>query len=170
MHTLKVRATTVAVTAGTVSLVLAAAAFGGPPVLGASNAAQEAIRMSMLTRAMVAQKTAATSQKATTATTVATGQKAPTATTVATGQKAPTATTAATNQKATTATHTTGQPGQMCGSATAPNTPGNAASAPGSAFNPNGKAGTVYAGTQPQNSKNPTSVSQYDVACSHQPK
>lgn len=69
----------------------------------------------------------------------------------------------------TTTTHTTGQPNQTCGSATAPNTPGNAASAPGSAFNPDGKSGTVYAGQQPQNSKNPNSVSQYDVACSHQP-
>jgi hypothetical protein len=65
--------------------------------------------------------------------------------------------------------HTTGQPNQSCGSPTAPNTPGNAANAPGSAFNPDGKAGTVYAGQQPQNSKNPVSVSQYDVACSHQP-
>lgn len=65
--------------------------------------------------------------------------------------------------------HTTGQPNQTCGSASAPNTPGNAASAPGSAFNPDGKAGTVYAGQQPQNSKNSASVSQYDVACSHQP-
>jgi hypothetical protein len=26
----------------------------------------------------------------------------------------------------------------------------------------------VYAGQQPQNSRNPVSVSQYDVACSHQ--
>jgi hypothetical protein len=58
----------------------------------------------------------------------------------------------------------TGQPGQSCQQQ--PSTPGNAASAPGSAFNTSGKAGTVYAGTQPQNSKNPTSVSQYDVACS----
>src|ERR1700746_1832087 len=64
----------------------------------------------------------------------------------------------------------TGQPNQTCGSATAPNTPGNAAAALGSAFNPNGKAGMVYAGTQPQNLKNPTSVAQYDVACFHQPK
>jgi len=63
----------------------------------------------------------------------------------------------------------TGQPNQSCGSATAPNTPGNAATAPGSAFNPGGKAGTVYAGQQPQNSKNSASVSQYDVACSKQP-
>src|SRR5882724_10377892 len=64
--------------------------------------------------------------------------------------------------------HATGQPNQSCGSATAPNTPGNAASAPGSAFNPNGKAGSVYAGQQPQNSRNTASVSQYDAACSHQ--
>ena len=64
---------------------------------------------------------------------------------------------------------TTGQPNQSCGSATAPNTPGHAALAPGSAFNPNGQAGSVYAGQQPQNSRNPASVSQYDVACSHQP-
>ena len=62
----------------------------------------------------------------------------------------------------------TGQPNQTCGSATAPNTPGNAASAPGSAFNPSGTAGTVYAGQQPQNSRNIASVSQYDVACLHQ--
>jgi len=62
----------------------------------------------------------------------------------------------------------TGQPNQTCGSATAPNTPGNAASAPGSAFNPTGKAGSVYAGQQPQNSRNTASVSQYDVACAHQ--
>jgi hypothetical protein len=47
-------------------------------------------------------------------------------------------------------------------------TPGDAADAPGSAFNPKGKAGTVYAGTQPQNSKNPNSVAQYDVACFQQ--
>lgn len=64
----------------------------------------------------------------------------------------------------------TGQPNQECGSASAPTTPGNAASAPGSAFNPNGKAGTVYAGEQPQNSRNTASVSQYDVACAHQPR
>ena len=56
-----------------------------------------------------------------------------------------------------------GQPGQSCQSQ--PSTPGNAASAPGSAFNTSGKAGSVYAGTQPQNSTNPKSVSQYDVAC-----
>jgi len=56
-----------------------------------------------------------------------------------------------------------GQPGQSCQAE--PSTPGNAANAPGSAFNPDGKAGMVYAGTQPQNSNNPHSVSQYDVAC-----
>jgi len=61
----------------------------------------------------------------------------------------------------------TGQPNQSCEQSGA--TPGQAASAPGSAFNPDGHAGTVYAGEQPQNSKNPTSVSQYDVACSKQP-
>jgi hypothetical protein len=60
-------------------------------------------------------------------------------------------------------TGSTGQPNQSCQAQ--PSTPGNAASAPGSAFNTSGKAGTVYAGTQPQNSNNPNSVSQYDVAC-----
>jgi len=43
--------------------------------------------------------------------------------------------------------------------------PGHAEFAPGSAFNPDGQAGTVYAGEQPQNSNNVHSVSQYDVAC-----
>ena len=62
---------------------------------------------------------------------------------------------------------TTGQPNQTCLSSTAPTEPGQAAGAPGSAFNETGpgKAGTVYAGEQAQNSKNPKSVSQYDVAC-----
>jgi opacity protein-like surface antigen len=55
------------------------------------------------------------------------------------------------------------QPNQSCQAQ--PMTPGNAASAPGSAFNTAGVAGTHYAGTQPQNSTNPKSVSQYDVAC-----
>lgn len=58
---------------------------------------------------------------------------------------------------------TGGQPSQSCQVTTT--TPGQAASAPGSAFNPSGTAGGVYAGTQPQNSNNPASVSQYDVAC-----
>lgn len=56
-----------------------------------------------------------------------------------------------------------GQPNQSCQAE--PQTPGHSASAPGSAFNTGGVAGTVYAGTQPQNSHNPNSVAQYDVAC-----
>jgi hypothetical protein len=56
-----------------------------------------------------------------------------------------------------------GQPNASCQVAGV--TPGHSANAPGSAFNPVGKSGTVYAGQQPQNSKNPKSVSQYDVAC-----
>ncbi len=67
------------------------------------------------------------------------------------------------------AQHATGQPSVECGEPGAENTPGNSAAAPGSAFNEDGKAGQVYAGQQPQNSKNPTSVSQYDAACAHQP-
>ncbi len=58
---------------------------------------------------------------------------------------------------------TGGQPNQSCQVTTT--TPGQAVSAPGSAFNPTGTAGGVYAGQQPQNSNNPQSVSQYDVAC-----
>jgi hypothetical protein len=56
-----------------------------------------------------------------------------------------------------------GQPNQSCQNE--PASPGNASNAPGSPFNPSGTAGTVYAGQQPQNSNNPNSVSQYDVAC-----
>ncbi|SDA97754.1 adenylate cyclase [Mesorhizobium qingshengii] len=64
-----------------------------------------------------------------------------------------------------TVTGTTGQPSQTIGTPeTGSATPGHASSAPGSAFNPSGNAGTRYAGEQPQNSKNPKSVSQYDVA------
>ena len=61
-----------------------------------------------------------------------------------------------------TSTGTPGQPGQSCqaffGDA-GPFTPGG--------FNTVGftHAATVYAGSQPQNSNNPKSVSQYDVAC-----
>lgn len=63
------------------------------------------------------------------------------------------------------ATGMKGQPSQTIGTAqTGSVTPGHASTAPGSAFNPNGNAGTHYAGTQPQNSKNPKSVAQYDVA------
>jgi hypothetical protein len=60
----------------------------------------------------------------------------------------------------------TGQP--TCSCQQTPSTPGNAGAAPGSAFNTGGVAGTKYAGTQPQNSNNPKSVSQYDVACFQQ--
>jgi hypothetical protein len=59
-----------------------------------------------------------------------------------------------------------GQPNQSCEDI--PMQPGHSISAPGSAFNPDGVSGTVYAGEQPQNSKNPKSVSQYDVACFQQ--
>ncbi len=59
-----------------------------------------------------------------------------------------------------------GQPNKSCQAVGT--TPGHAALARGSAFNPNGIAGTKYAGTQPQNSKNPKSVAQYDVACFNQ--
>ena len=61
-----------------------------------------------------------------------------------------------------------GQPNQSCQAQPPGSTPGNTVNAPGSAFNPNGVAGTMYAGTQPQNSNNPNSVSQYDVACYQQ--
>ena len=137
MKSLKPRSMIALLTGCVVSAVIPLAALAGPPVVG-FNAAQEAVRMSILRNTML-ERTTAVTQK-----------------------------TAPTQQKATTASHTTGQPNQTCGSAAAPETPGHAASAPGSAFNPSGKAGTVYAGQQPQNSKNPTSVAQYDVACSHQ--
>ena len=62
-------------------------------------------------------------------------------------------------------TMTKGQPNQTIGTAvTGSVTPGHASTAIGSAFNPAGVAGTHYAGTQPQNSTNLKSVSQYDVA------
>jgi hypothetical protein len=60
----------------------------------------------------------------------------------------------------------TGRPNQSCQVTTT--TPGNAVNAPGSAFNPTGQAGSVYAGQQPQNSKN-GQAAQYDVACFQQP-
>jgi hypothetical protein len=61
---------------------------------------------------------------------------------------------------------TTGQPGVECEEAR----PGKSSSASGSAFNEEGKAGTRYAGEQPQNSRNTASISQYDVACLNQPQ
>ena len=64
--------------------------------------------------------------------------------------------------------HATGQPTQSCETTGSP--PGGSASAPGSPFNEEGgKAGSKYAGEQPQNSRNTASVSQYDVACANQP-
>ncbi len=66
----------------------------------------------------------------------------------------------------------TGQPSQHCGSASAPNTPGNAVNAPGSVFNPNGQSGLVYAGqpgTPSAANGNVHAVAQYDVACFQQP-
>lgn len=61
----------------------------------------------------------------------------------------------------------TGQPNEECGEEDALNRPGHSEAARGSAFNPDGIAGQHYAGEQPQNSKNPKSVSQYDTACAH---
>src|SRR6266571_7130871 len=59
-----------------------------------------------------------------------------------------------------------GQPNQSCEVSMV--MPGHSATARGSAFNPTGVSGTVYAGNQAVNSKNPKSVSQYDVACFQQ--
>ena len=86
-----------------------------------------------------------------------------------------TTTTTSTTAPGTGPAHTTGQPNQSCqtvnGGNTGPYYPGNTSNAPGSAFNENGgTAGSKYAGTQPQNSKNSAAVSQYDVACANQPK
>jgi len=65
----------------------------------------------------------------------------------------------------------TGQPAQDCEDLIANgegSDPGNSASSGHSAFG--GSAGDVYAGSQPQNSRNTASVSQYDVACAMQPQ
>jgi hypothetical protein len=62
--------------------------------------------------------------------------------------------------------HATGQPMQSCETTGHP--PGGSGTAPGSAFS-GGTADSKYAGTQPQNSRNTASVSQYDVACANQP-
>ncbi len=123
------------------SVMLTIAAFAGPPISVISPMARSVISP------------------------LATHMSAPTRTTTPTApaKAAPTHT-----ERMANTTHTTGQPNQTCGSATAPLTPGNASTAPGSVFNANGTSGGVYAGQQPQNSVNPTSVSQYDVACSKQ--
>ncbi len=138
MRSVEPRSTIAAISACVVLGIVSLPAIAGPPAVSGLTPAQEAVRMSIVRNTMLARTTATTDKSA------------------------------ATSQKATTATHTTGQPNQTCGSASAPETPGHAATAPGSAFNPSGNAGTRYAGQQPQNSKNPTSVAQYDVACSHQ--
>ena len=67
-----------------------------------------------------------------------------------------------------------GQPGASCEDIVADggSTPGNAGSAPGGGSPFTGEdstAGSHYAGSQPQNSRNTASVSQYDVACANQP-
>ena len=66
--------------------------------------------------------------------------------------------------------HVTGQPMQSCQTTGSP--PGNSGSAPGSGspfIGDSSKSGQQYAGSQPQNSRNTASVSQYDVACANQP-
>lgn len=63
----------------------------------------------------------------------------------------------------------TGQPGADCEELIAEGLgafPGQSGDNGHSAFG--GSAGDRYAGSQPQNSRNSASVSQYDVACSHQ--
>ncbi|RZU74360.1 hypothetical protein EV384_2816 [Micromonospora kangleipakensis] len=62
----------------------------------------------------------------------------------------------------------TGQPGVECGEDGNDTRPGRSADAPGNGspfIEGDSVAGTHYAGEQPQNSRNPKSVSQYDVAC-----
>lgn len=64
---------------------------------------------------------------------------------------------------------TTGQPGAECEDLIEDGEgafPGHAADNGHSAFG--GSAGDVYAGSQPQNSRNRASSSQYDTACLHQ--
>jgi hypothetical protein len=69
-----------------------------------------------------------------------------------------------------------GQPGQSCEDIAADNPdlsvrPGHSASAPGGGSPFTGEdstGGSHYAGSQPQNSRNSASVSQYDVACANQ--
>jgi hypothetical protein len=66
--------------------------------------------------------------------------------------------------------HTTGQPNQNC--ETNGTTPGNTATSSGGGspfLGDASHAGSQYAGSAPQNSRNTSSVSQYDVACANQP-
>lgn len=68
----------------------------------------------------------------------------------------------------------TGQPNQDCQDLVASGMgayPGNSSASPGAPFNEtSGHAGGQYAGSQPQNSRNTASVSQYDIACANQPQ
>ncbi len=84
-------------------------------------------------------------------------------TTTPSAKSGSTTTSPSTTTTTTRGPSTTGQPNQNC--ETLGNQPGSSMTAPGSAFNPNGTAGGVYAGNQPQSSGNTASVSQYDVAC-----
>jgi hypothetical protein len=61
---------------------------------------------------------------------------------------------------------TTGQPNQSCQSFVPPGAPLNVPGFNTTGFND--VATAQYAGSQPQNSNNPNSVSQYDVACFQQ--
>ena len=64
-----------------------------------------------------------------------------------------------------------GQPNQSCEELGT--TPGNSANSPGGGSPFSGEdstGGSHYAGSQPQNSRNTASVSQYDVACANQPQ
>jgi hypothetical protein len=67
-----------------------------------------------------------------------------------------------------------GQPSQDCQDLVATGEgayPGNSSASPGAPFNEvSGHAGSQYAGSQPQNSRNTASVSQYDIACANQPR
>jgi hypothetical protein len=70
--------------------------------------------------------------------------------------------------------HATGQPGADCEDLVASGegaTPGQSANSPGGGSPFSGEdstGGSHYAGSQPQNSRNTASVSQYDVACANQ--
>jgi hypothetical protein len=68
-----------------------------------------------------------------------------------------------------------GQPGADCedliadGEGAAPGHSGTAAGGGSPFTGEDSTAGSHYAGSQPQNSRNTASVSQYDVACANQP-
>jgi hypothetical protein len=68
--------------------------------------------------------------------------------------------------------HETGQPMVECEDFGDDSTPGKAADSRGggSAFQEDSVSKAHYAGDQDVNSKNTASVSQYDVACAHQPE